>query len=100
MPDITIEDFKLAATAAAALDDKGKAPLRLPPSKAQIMQSVQEGEDSALENIGAQDMAADEFSDEEEEEDLIDYDSWKALRNARGGTEESEGGDYRPGESQ
>ncbi|KAK5091713.1 hypothetical protein LTR05_001898 [Lithohypha guttulata] len=103
MPDITVEDFKLAA---AALNHKGKAPTRLPPSKAQIMQSVEEGEDSALENIGAPDMAADDFSDEEEEEeeeeeeDLINYDSWKTLRNARGGTEESEGGDYRPGESQ
>lgn len=71
---------------------KGKAPVRQPPSKTQIMTSVEEGEDSALDQVGAYDGGVTESSEDEG----IDYASWGATKYARGGTEESEGGDYRP----
>lgn len=71
---------------------KGKAPIRPPPSKTAIMQSVEEGHDSALENV----QYGEETDDDEEEFDLA---AWQDPKNARGGTEESEGGDYMPGES-
>lgn len=62
---------------------------RQPPSKSQIMRSVEEDYDDTLGNV-------EEY--ESEEDDYLE--KWKAPQHARGGTEESEGGDYRPGESQ
>ena len=80
--------------------DKGKAPTGrspqsppLPPSKSQIMSSVEEGHGSTLEKVQGYD---EDYETEGEEWDTQALEEWKNPRNARGGTEESEGGDYQP----
>lgn len=67
----------------------GRPSPRAPLTKSQLMQSVEDDDGEAL----------DDMQDSELDDD--DYlGIWTAPQNARGGTEESEGGDYRPGESQ
>jgi len=61
-----------------------------PPSKTQIMQSVERGHGSTLANV-------QNYESETETEDEWDSQKlreWQDPRNARGGTEENEGGDY------
>lgn len=69
----------------------GRLGNRPPPSKSQIMQSVEDEEDGGLDNV-------EEYGSEDED-DYTDLDKW-TMPPARGGTEESVGGGYRPGESQ
>jgi len=66
-----------------------------PPTKTQIMQSAEEGHVSVLTNVQGYD-----GDDSDSSEDSFNLDEWKNPRNARGGTEESEGGDYKPEKTQ
>ena len=79
MEDIQIEKWQAQTTGQHLL------------SKSQIMQSVEDDEDGGLNNV--------EEYDSGDEEDYLDLDMW-TVPPARGGTEESVGGDYRLGESQ
>lgn len=90
--DTDEDEMARAPTVSAFQKPHGKTPARLPPSKAQIMESVEDGADSALDQVGTYDGGVTEDSEDED----IDYASWGAAKYARGGTEESEGGDYRP----
>lgn len=65
-----------------------------PMSKSQIMESVEQGHGSTLASISGPVYDDSEGTDEEEEE--FNLEEWKNPRNARGGTEESSGGDYKP----
>lgn len=65
-------------------------PQKVPPSKSQIFESVELGQASTLESIAAPVYDSDVTDDEEE----FNLEEWKNPRNARGGTEESSGGDY------
>lgn len=80
-----------SSAAASASTGPSRAPAPLP-SKSQIMQSVERGHGSTLANV-------QNYESETEDEDEDEWDSqrlreWQDPRNARGGTEESEGGDY------
>lgn len=70
-------------------------PLKQPPlpmSKSQIMQSVEQGHGSTLASVAGQEYDDSDVTDEGE----LNLEEWKNPRHARGGTEESSGGDYRP----
>lgn len=106
--DVDIEDLndKHDSTNLTACQSKGDASesgsqssfkQRQPPTKAQIMQSVEKGRGSMLASVQGYEYDGD---DSDETPGSFDLDDWKNPRNARGGTDESEGGDYRPGESQ
>lgn len=85
---------------AAATTKRPRQPLAL--SKSQIMESVEHGHGSALDSVAEQEYdqtdqtdPTDEDADADGDDDL-DLDDWGDVRHARGGTEESSGGDYRP----
>ncbi|KAK5948376.1 hypothetical protein OHC33_010550 [Knufia fluminis] len=79
MEDLSVENWQKTA--------------RAQPSKSQIMQSVERGQASTLANAQNYEMSGDDTDDDEW--DTQNIEAWKNPRNARGGTEESSGGDYR-----